>query len=195
MKFINNKPVNLKWIAIPAIIFYGLYFTIGGDLWGTLGLLFLLLLLIVGFIRAVRKLWRNETLKIRFGAIVKFCEESYPPLLRNLLIIAFIIFLFLIAKSWVEVQKVETLEYQTNPGLYWSLRTQMEAKQEVLFNYFLIAIAIMVLTIAVPVIRFLWLKGITVKKEMNIMSSFQKYLITALGLIILLLIAVVWALN
>ncbi|MCX6761123.1 MAG: hypothetical protein NTZ84_03425 [Candidatus Nealsonbacteria bacterium] len=43
-----TKSTKILWFLIPAIIFYGLYFTIGGDLWGTLGLLFAMVA--VGFL-------------------------------------------------------------------------------------------------------------------------------------------------
>jgi hypothetical protein len=53
-----TKPTKILWVLIPAIIFYGLYFTIGGDLWGTLGLLSAMVA--VGFlmVRAITELVR-----------------------------------------------------------------------------------------------------------------------------------------
>lgn len=53
-----TKPTKILWVLIPAIIFYGLYFTIGGNLWGTLGLLSTMVA--VGFlmVRAITELVR-----------------------------------------------------------------------------------------------------------------------------------------
>jgi len=56
MKLISGKPLSIKWSLISTIVFYGLYLSIGGDLWGTLGLLSLLILIAGFIIRLVNKL-------------------------------------------------------------------------------------------------------------------------------------------
>lgn len=85
---ISKNPLQLKWILILTVIFYGLYFTIGGDLWGTLGLLFSLILIALTLIRVVKKIRINEQTKKYFSEVLQFLKKSYPPLLRNLLIIS-----------------------------------------------------------------------------------------------------------
>jgi hypothetical protein len=62
MKLISGKPLSIKWPLILTVIFYGLYFSIGGDLWGTLGLLFLLVLVALSIIRLANK-FRNRLIK------------------------------------------------------------------------------------------------------------------------------------
>ena len=55
MKLISGKSLSIKWPLILTIVFYGLYFSIGGSLWGTLGLLFLLIFIALSIIRLVNK--------------------------------------------------------------------------------------------------------------------------------------------
>ena len=59
---ITNRPTKLSWFVIPTIIFYLLYFTIGGHLWGTLSVLFMLVTLWVLIFRIVTELvrWRKK---------------------------------------------------------------------------------------------------------------------------------------
>ncbi len=71
----QNKTTKLIWVLIPAIIFYGLYFTIGGDLWGTLGLLFAMVA--VGFL-----LVRGVTEIVRFKKQEGLKKEKVVRILK-----------------------------------------------------------------------------------------------------------------
>jgi hypothetical protein len=53
-----TKPTKILWVLIPAIIFYGLYLTIGGDLWGTLGLLFAMVAIGFSVVRGITEIAR-----------------------------------------------------------------------------------------------------------------------------------------